>query len=305
MWCDVLVVGAGAAGMAAALSAREAGAEAVLLADRNARLGGVLPQCLHSGFGAGIFHREMTGAEYAARWAARVVAASIPFRLDTTVLSVSPERRALLSGPEGVEEIDFQALVLAAGCREIPIGTLALPGTRPAGIFTAGQAQRMVNLQGYSLGKRAVILGSGDVGLVMARQLSLTGCSVEAVVEQRERCGGMPRNYRQSIVEMAIPLLTCTTVCCVHGEGRICGVTLRRLDTGAERFMPCDTLITALGMLPERELLRPLGEPLPPWVFLCGNCRSIHRSADSVSRQGKAVGREAASLVQRALMKTN
>ena len=127
MWCDVLVVGAGAAGMAAALSAREAGAEAVLLADRNARLGGVLPQCLHSGFGAGIFHREMTGAEYAARWAARVVAASIPFRLDTTVLSVSPERRALLSGPEGVEEIDFQALVLAAGCREIPIGTLALP----------------------------------------------------------------------------------------------------------------------------------------------------------------------------------
>lgn len=183
MWCDVLVVGAGAAGMAAALSAREAGAEAVLLADRNARLGGVLPQCLHSGFGAGIFHREMTGAEYAARWAARVVAASIPFRLDTTVLSVSPERRALLSGPEGVEEIDFQALVLAAGCREIPIGTLAL-----------------------------------DRAAVTAQEY----------------------------------------------PGR------QRLPQGAEQF--------------------PLGE---------------HRSADSVSRQGKAVGREAASLVQRALMKTN
>ena len=183
MWCDVLVVGAGAAGMAAALSAREAGAEAVLLADRNARLGGVLPQCLHSGFGAGIFHREMTGAEYAARWAARVVAASIPFRLDTTVLSVSPERRALLSGPEGVEEIDFQALVLAAGCREIPIGTLALPGTRPAGIFTAGQAQRMVNLQGYS---RQWGCGAGHGPAALPDRMFCGGCGRAAGALRRD-----------------------------------------------------------------------------------------------------------------------
>ena len=295
MNCDVLVVGAGAAGMAAALSAREAGAETVLLADRNIQLGGVLPQCLHSGFGAGIFHQELTGAEYAARWAAQVEASFIALRLDTTVLSISPERRALLSGPEGVEEVAFRTLVLATGCREISIGSLALSGTRPAGMFTAGQAQRMVNLQGLTLGRNVVVLGSGDVGLIMARQLALSGYSVAAVVERRDRCGGLPRNYCRSIVECGVPLLTRTTVCRVHGEGRVSGVTLLQLDTGTERFLPCDTLITALGMVPERELLRPLGEPLPPWVFLCGNCRTIHRTVDTVSRQGEAVGREAAA----------
>ncbi len=299
MNCDVLVVGAGAAGMAAALSAREAGAEKVVLADRGTQLGGVLPQCLHTGFGLGYFHRELTGAEYAARWAARVAASDVALRLDTTVLSLSPERLALLSSPEGVEEIAFQVLVLAAGCREIPIGALALPGTRPAGVFTAGQAQRMVNLQGLSLGRNAVILGSGDVGLVMARQLTLAGCAVAAVVEQRERCGGLPGNYSRSIAACGIPLLTRTTVSCVHGTGRLTGVTLRQLDTGAERFLACDTLITALGMVPERELLRPLGEPLPPWVLLCGNCRYIHRTVDTVSRQGEAAGREAAARLRR------
>lgn len=294
MTWDVLVVGAGAAGMAAALSAREAGATSVLLTDRSTRLGGVLPQCLHTGFGMGIFRRELTGADYAARWADMVRAVPIALRLDTTVLSISPALRALLSGRYGVEEISFKALVLAAGCREIPIGALALPGTRPAGIFTAGQAQRMVNLQGLTLGRRIVILGSGDVGLIMARQFALTGCTVEAVVEQREHCGGLPRNYHQCIQACGIPLLTRSTVSCIHGEGRICGVTIRQLDSGAEHFQPCDTLVTALGMVPERELLRPLGEQLPPWVFLCGNCRSIHRTVDTVSRQGMEAGREAA-----------
>ena len=294
MTWDVLVVGAGAAGMAAALAAARAGAS-VLLADRGERLGGVLPQCLHTGFGMGIFRRELTGADYAARWAAMVGAAPVALRLDTTVLSLTPDRRALLSGRSGVEEISFHALVLAAGCREIPIGALALPGTRPAGIFTAGQAQRMVNLQGLTLGRRIVILGSGDVGLIMARQLAQAGCSVEAVVERRDRCGGLPRNYQQCIQACGIPLLTRSTVSCIHGEGRLCGVTIRHLDSGAEYVQPCDTLVTALGMVPERELLRPLGEPLPPWVFLCGNCQSIHRTVDTVSRQGMAAGREAAA----------
>ena len=293
MTWDVLVVGAGAAGMAAALAAARAGAS-VLLADRGEKLGGVLPQCLHTGFGMGVFHRELTGADYAARWAAMVRAAPVALRLDTTVLSLAPDRRALLSGRSGVEEISFHALVLAAGCREIPIGTLALPGTRPAGIFTAGQAQRMVNLQGLSLGRRIVILGSGDVGLIMARQFTLAGCTVEAVVEQRDRCGGLPRNYHQCIEAYGIPLLTRSTVSCIHGEGRICGVTIRQLDSGAEYVQPCDTLVTALGMVPERELLRPLGDPLPPWVFLCGNCRSIHRTVDTVIRQGAETGQEAA-----------
>ena len=294
MTWDVLVVGAGAAGMAAALSAREAGAASALLADRSTQLGGVLPQCLHTGFGMGIFRQELTGADYAARWAAMVRAAPIALRLDTTVLSLTPDRRALLSGPSGVEEISFHALVLAAGCREIPIGALALPGTRPAGIFTAGQAQRMVNLQGLSLGRRIVILGSGDVGLITARQFARAGCRVEAVVEQRDHCVGLLRNYHQCIEAYGIPLLTQTTVSCIHGEGRICGVTIRQLDSGAEYVQPCDTLVTALGMVPERELLRPLGDPLPPWVFLCGNCRKIHRTVDTVSLQGEAAGRDAA-----------
>ena len=296
MTCDVLVVGAGAAGMAAALSARQAGAKTVLLVDRDSRLGGVLPQCLHTGFGEVIFRQELTGAQYAARWAARVEASCVTLRLDTTVLSLCPERRALLSSPEGVEEVAFRALVLAAGCREIPIGALALPGSRPAGVFTAGQAQRMMNLDGLTLGRSAVILGSGDVGLVMARQLALSSCQVLAVVEQRERCSALPRNIRRSIGDCNIPLLTRTTVCCVHGSGRVRGVTLRQLDTGEERFLPCDTLITALGMVPERELLRPLGEPLPPWVFPCGNCQRIHRTVDTVTLQGEAAGRKAAEL---------
>lgn len=295
MTCDVLVVGAGAAGMAAALSARQAGAEAVLLVDRDSRPGGVLPQCLHTGFGEVIFRQELTGAQYAARWAARVEASSVALRLDTTVLSLSPERRALLSSPEGVEEVAFRALVLASGCREIPIGALALPGSRPAGIFTAGQAQRMMNLEGLTLGRSAVILGSGDVGLVMARQLALSGCQVLAVVEQRARCSALPRNIRRSIEDCGIPLLTRTTVCCVHGSGRVRGVTLRQLDTGEERFLPCDTLVTALGMVPERELLRPLGDPLPSWVFPCGNCRYIHRIVDTVTLQGEQAGRQAAA----------
>ena len=294
MTCDVLVVGAGAAGMAAAQSAWEAGAEAVLLADRGSRLGGVLPQCLHSGFGAAWFGREMTGAEYARCCAARLADVPVQVRLDTTVLSLSPDRRAVLSGAAGVEEVSFGALVLAAGCREIPLGALALPGTRPAGIFTAGQAQRMVNLQGLVPGREVVILGSGDVGLVMAWQLAGIGCHVAAVVEQRDRCGGLERNYRRAIADGHIPLLTRTTAARIHGRGRISAVTLVNLDTGAESLLPCDTLITALGMVPETELLRGLGEDLPDWVFLCGNCHHIHRVVDTVSLQGAEAGRQAA-----------
>ena len=295
--CDVLIVGGGAAGMAAAWAACRAGLGRVVLADREERLGGVLPQCIHHGFGLGYFQEDLTGPEYAGRWIARLSETAAEVLLETTVLSVAPDRTAVLSGPKtGLRRLAFNRLILAAGCREIPIGALPVAGTRPAGIFTAGQAQRMVNLEGLTPGRDAVILGSGDVGLVMARQLTLTGCQVSAVVEQRERCGGLPRNYRRSIVECGIPLLTRTTVSRVHGAGRVRGVTLRQLDTGEERFQPCDTLITALGMVPERELLRPLGNPLPSWVFLCGNCHHIHRTVDTVSLQGAQAGREAAAL---------
>ena len=290
--CDLLIVGGGAAGMAAALAAAGAGAGRIVLADRGDRLGGVLPQCIHHGFGLGYFQEDLTGPEYARRFADRLAAAPVEVRLETTVLSVSPDRTALLSGPRtGLSRLSFGRLVLASGCRETPIGALPVAGTRPAGIFTAGQAQRMVNLEGLDLGREIVILGSGDIGLIMARRFTLRGCHVRAVVEQREHCGGMARNYRDCILAYDIPLLTRATVTEVHGEERITGVTVRHLDTGAEERMPCDTLITAVGLVPERELLRPLGEPLPGWVSLCGNCDYVHEIVDTVTDQAEALGR--------------
>lgn len=291
MTMDLLVVGGGAAGMAAALAAEEAGAGPILLVDREPRLGGVLPQCIHQGFGLGYFKENLTGPEYAARFAETLSRSSVEVWLDTTVLSLAPERTAVLSGPErGVQTVAFRRLVLASGCRETPLGALPVAGTRPAGIFTAGEAQRLVNLHGLDLGREIVILGSGDIGLILARRLTLRGCRVRAIVEQRGVCGGMPRNYRDCVLAYDLPLLTRSTVTEVHGQGRLTGVTVRQLDSGTEAFLPCDTLVTALGLVPERELLRPLGDPLPDWVFLCGNCDYVHEIVDTVTTQALRLG---------------
>lgn len=288
---DLLIVGGGAAGMAAALAAEKAGVKRILLADRERRLGGILPQCIHNGFGLGYFKEDLTGPEYAARFAARLDNSSVDVLLETTVLSISPDRTAVLSGPRsGCRRIAFERLILAAGCRETPIGALPVAGTRPAGIFTAGQAQRMMNLEGLDLGREIVILGSGDIGLIMARRFTLWGGHVAAVVEQRERCGGLLRNYRCCIQAYRIPLITRATAVRIHGEGRITGVTIRRLDTGAEELVPCDTLVTAVGLVPERELLRSLGEQTPGWVSLCGNCDYVHEIVDAVTAQAEALG---------------
>ena len=284
---DLLIVGGGAGGMAAALAAEKAGVKRILLADRERRLGGILPQCIHNGLG--YFKEDLTGPEYAARFAARLDNSSVDVLLETMVLSVSPDRTAVLSGPRsGCRRIAFERLILAAGCRETPIGALPVAGTRPAGIFTAGQAQRMMNLEGLDLGREIVILGSGDIGLIMARRFTLRGGHVAAVVEQRERCGGLLRNYRGCIQAYRIPLITCATAVRIHGEGRITGVTIRHLDTGAEELVPCDTLVTAVGLVPE--LLRPLGEQTPGWVSLCGNCDYVHEIVDAVTAQAEALG---------------
>lgn len=294
--CDVLVVGGGAAGMAAACAAAETGA-AVVLAEREERLGGVLPQCLHHGFGLVYYGEDLTGAAYARRMVEGLRAAPVRMLTGTTVLSVHPDRTALLSGAEtGLIRLAFRQLVLAAGCRETPIGALPVAGTRPAGIFTAGEAQRLTNLEGRRVGNTIVILGGGDIGLVMARQLTLSGCRVAAVVERRACCGGQPRHQRACFEELGIPLLLRATVTQVHGRGRVSAVTVRRLDTGAEELLPCDTLLTAVGLVPERELLRPLGAPLPGWVHLCGNCEHVHRIVDTVTAQGEAAGRRAGFL---------
>ena len=289
---DLLVVGGGAAGMSAALAAASAGPVSVLLADREARLGGILPQCIHHGFGLGYFRRDLTGPEYAGRIIAQMEGAAVSVRLNTTVLSLSQRRTAELTGPTGYETISFRRLILAAGCRERTIGSLPVTGTRPAGVYTAGLVQRMLNLRHWKPGRRALVLGSGDLGLIVARRLALEGCQVVGVVEQKGSCGGMVRNYRSCLMEQNIPLITKATVTRLHGEGRLTGVTLRRLDSGKEEQVACDTLVTALGLIPERELLAGLGDKVPGWASLCGNCDYVHDIVDTVTTQAEELGRQ-------------
>lgn len=292
---DLLIVGGGAAGMAAALAAERAGLRRILLADREPVLGGILPQCIHRGFGQGYFGEDLTGPEYAGRFAKRLEASNVEYLPDTTVLSIAENRTAMLSGAAcGYREISFRRLILAAGCRETPIGALPVAGTRPAGIFTAGQAQALVNLRRYDVGSEIVILGSGDIGLIMARRFTLLGKHVVTVIEQKTACGGMPRNVRDCIDAFRIPVITSATVGEVHGNGRITGVTVRHLDGGREEFVACDTLVTAVGLVPERELLKAFGSGPPEWLSLCGNCDYVHEIVDAVTLQAEKLGAVAA-----------
>jgi len=291
--CELLIVGAGAAGMAAAAAAWDAGCRDILLVDRAAELGGVLPQCIHRGFGLSTFGTELTGPEYAAKLAEELRGRAVRLRLGTEVLSLSRERTALLSGREGVWALSFARVILAAGCRERPIGSLPIAGSRPAGIFTAGQAQEMINLRHQDLGSNILILGSGDLGVLMARRFTLSGKHVIAVLEQGEHCGAMARNYHRCIEEYHIPLICRATVTEIFGTGRLCGVTLTHLDSGRQETIPCDTLVTAVGLVPEQELARGLGEP--PWLRLCGNCSRVHDIVDSAVAEAKQTGWEAAT----------
>lgn len=290
--CEILIAGAGAAGLSAAAAAWEAGCRDVLLADRAGSPGGVLPQCLHEGFGLAAYGRELTGPDYARRLAERLAETGVRLLLNTEILSVSAEKKALLSGPGGLEELGFQRLILAAGSRERTAGELLLGGTRPAGVFTAGQAQALINLGGRDIGDRAVILGSGDLGLIMARQLTLAGKQVLALVEREDRYGGMARNVRRCIGPGSIPVLFRTTVTELYGQGRLEAVRLTHLDSGESERLPCDTLLIAAGLVPERALIRDLGSP--DWLTLCGNCRRIHDLADSAAAEGAEAGRAAA-----------
>ena len=288
MRTELLIVGAGAAGMTAALSAWEAGCRDILLVDRRERSGGILPQCLHEGFGLASYGTELSGPDYAERIAARLARTGVRLALGTEVLAVRGDKTAVLSDRGGLSELRFERLILASGCRERSIGSLPTAGTRPAGIFTAGQAQEMMNLRGHDLGREVLILGSGDLGLIMARQFVLAGKHVIAVIEQEARYGGMARNYRRCSEPYQIPIRCRTTVSAIHGEGRIRGVTLRCLDSGAEEFLPCDTLVTALGLIPERELVRGLGDP--DWLSLAGNCHRVHDLVDSAAAEAEAIG---------------
>ena len=288
MKTELLIVGAGAAGIAAALSAWEAGCRDILLVDRREQPGGILPQCLHEGFGLASYGAELTGPDYTDRITERLANTGVRLVLGTEVLTVRGDKTAVLSDRSGLTELRFERLILASGCRERSIGSLPVAGTRPAGIFTAGQAQEMMNLRGQDVGREVLILGSGDLGLIMARQLVLAGKHVIAVIEKESRCGGMARNVRRCIEPYQIPIRCRTTVSAIHGEGRICGVTLRHLERGSEELMPCDTLVTALGLIPERELIRGLGDPA--WLSLAGNCHRVHDLVDSAVAEAETVG---------------
>ena len=295
---ELLIVGGGAAGMAAALAAEEAGARRILLAERGEMLGGILPQCIHHGFGLGCFHADLTGPEFAARFAARMQTCRAEVRLETAVLSLRADRTALLSGPSGVERVGFGRCILACGAREKPLGALPVSGTRPAGVFTAGQAQKLVNLGHYDIGSRIVILGSGDIGQIMARRFTLCGKTVVAMVELSDRLGGLARNRRECIEAYRIPVILGATVTAVHGFPRVDGVTVRRSADGAEERLACDTLVTAVGLIPERELARPLAAAdgsLPDWLAPVGNCDFIHEIVDAVTAEA---ARTAAALVR-------
>ena len=290
---DILIVGGGAAGMAAALSAAERGRR-VALVDRENTLGGVLNQCLHSGFGLHIFGEDLTGTQYARRYAEKVARSSVTVWTGAEVLSLRADKTALISGRDGLRRVGFDRCVLAAGCRETPIGALDVAGTRPAGVFTAGTAQKLLNVGHYSVGSEVVILGSGDVGQIVARQLVQSGRRVVAMVELASELGGLARNRRECVEAYHIPVLLRATVDEVLGAGRVSGVMVRELDTGRRRVLACDTLITAVGLTPDRALCRgltPTGA-LPDWLRLSGNCDYVHEIVDSVTAEATALGKK-------------
>ena len=284
----LLIVGTGAAGLSAALSAWDAGCRDIILTDRLPYPGGVLPQCLHEGFGLAAYGSELTGPAYAARLAERLAQTGVRFLPGREVLAVTKEKTAVLSGSGGLEEIRFERLILATGSRERTVGSLALAGTRPAGVFTAGQAQEMINLHHWQLGDRIVILGSGDLGMILARRFTLEGKQVLAVLEQEAHFGGLARNYHRCIEAHHIPIRYRCTIREIHGMPRITGVTVEDLDSGERELLSCDTLITAVGLVPERELIHGLEEA--PWLSLAGNCSRVHDLADSAAAEGAKIG---------------
>ncbi len=314
---QLAIIGGGPAGLAAAIAAKQAGVNDILIIERDSIPGGILNQCIHAGFGLHTFHEELTGPEYAGRFIAQVEELGIPLLLDTMVLDLSPERVLTLSSrAEGLQQIQAGAVILAMGCRERPRGALNLPGTRCAGIYSAGTAQRLVNMEGLMPGKEIVILGSGDIGLIMARRMTLEGAHVKAVAELMPYSGGLKRNIVQCLEDFDIPLLLSTTVVEIHGTERLTGVTLAKVDAhrrpipGTEQYISCDTLLLSVGLLPENELSAQAGVRLSPitggaevtddlstsipGVFACGNVLHVHDLVDFVSQEAAQAGRSAA-----------
>ena len=317
---NIVIIGGGPAGLAAAAAAVEAGEKDVLILERDNHLGGILNQCIHNGFGLHTFKEELTGPEYAARFEERVHELGIEYKLGTMVLSISPEKVVTaVSKEDGLINIEAKAIILAMGCRERSRGALNIPGFRPAGVFSAGTAQRLVNMEGYMPGKEVVILGSGDIGLIMARRMTFEGAKVHVVAELQPYSGGLKRNIVQCLDDYGIPLKLSHTVTEIHGKERVTGVTISKVDEkfkpipGTEEYYSCDTLLLSVGLLPENELSLSAGVQLSrvtngpevneslmtniPGVFACGNVLHVHDLVDYVSEEAAAAGRAAAKYV--------
>ncbi|MBQ7374621.1 MAG: FAD-dependent oxidoreductase [Clostridia bacterium] len=318
---DLVIVGGGPAGMAAAVAAHEAGLRDILILERDNALGGILRQCIHNGFGLHRFGEELAGPEYAYRYEKMVKELEIPFMLDTMVIDISPEKVVTAMNKEkGIFFLEAKAIVLAMGCRERPKGALNIAGTRPAGIYTAGTAQKFVNMKGYMPGKEVVILGSGDIGLIMARRMTLEGAKVKAVCELMPYSGGLARNIEQCLNDFGIPLHLSHTVVEIHGKDRLTGVTIAKVDERRRPIMetaehiPCDTLLLSCGLIPENELTKQAGieldritngavvdgdrETAIEGVFASGNVLHVHDLVDYVSEESVIAGQAAARYVK-------
>ena len=317
---ELVIIGGGPAGMAAAVAAYEAGIRDLIILERDIALGGILRQCIHNGFGLHRFGEELTGPEYAARYEDEVKKLGIPYMLETMVMSVGADKTVTAMNTEmGLFEIKAKAVILAMGCRERPRGALNTPGSRPAGVFTAGTAQKYVNMRGYMPGREVVILGSGDIGLIMARRMTLEGARVHAVCEIMPYSGGLARNIEQCLNDFNIPLKLSHTVTEIHGKDRVTGVTIAKVDerrnpiAGTEEYIACDTLLLSCGLIPENELTVGAGIALDrvtggaavdggreteiPGIFACGNVLHVHDLVDYVSEEAVIAGRAAAAYI--------